>query len=1261
MKLPGSNNTIASVLALALISTNIQAGGPVCTPNASTSFTDYQNMAFRVSNDALGVNSLFSQCTDLSNEVTIAQLNNCPPALTNPINGLGLNPTDRLLYGLSPTDVRGIGTHVELSFTAPGDVADIMKADNVTLYKIGNDGGYQNIGTVQAVPETNVSPLHQVVPIVHSAASFNSSGDLLLLAYRTNYQSSANIPAGTAQLTYAAPQIVIGQISNANLIAANGGTITTSWSDIDATGSVACVNLMNKFRDDTNLFATCVVDDYLTGTNEDTAIDSCLVSNPFILDKGIHDFAVSPLNDNYYAYDSMTYDDRDVLIEVNSITNTATCTEINDAGNTTGVLSSLMFSQQNKLVAIFANQATGSWIDVNTGTITALPSPVTSAPFSDGSSLPFTASKKSNNSNNSYLSSDIIFKNGFEAIIDPIFANGFEGAGIAAMTLLKSAVFVDGNNDNFAQAGESINYSFAISNTGTLPLNSITISDPLMNVAGSIASLLPSESDNSTFSGNYVLTQSDIDNGFVSNLATANGLDSSAQSVSTQSNNGLALVTNLSSFASIQLNKSGLFIDSNNDGFAQAGESINYTFSVTNNGLFTLKNLTIADPLITVSGSLATLAVNATDSSTFSGTYTLTQADIDNGSVANLATISALDPNNNGVTAQSNSGTPLLTQISGLAAISLGKSATFIDSNNDNLAQVGEIMQYNFSVTNTGSLTLSNASITDPLMNVPGAVALLAVGATDTTSLIGNYAITQADIDAGTLSNLATVNALDPAANTVSAQSNNGVALVTPLLTNSSVSLLKVGAFVDTNGNGSAQVGETINYSFTVTNTGNVTLSNLQITDPVVTVPATLGTLAPSAIDSTTFNVVYNLTQSDIDNGFVSNLATVSALDPNGDTVSSQSNNGNPLITNFTTVAAIDLVKSAVFMDNNNDGLAQEGETINYSFAVNNTGSLTLNTVSIDDPLITVSGSLATLAVSSSDSSTFTGSYAISQNDIDAGFVSNTATVNALDPSSNAVIDQSNDGMALITNLPSAASMSLTKTALLVDTNNDGLAQAGETIDYSFSLTNTGNLTLSTVTISDPLMTVTGSLANLTVGSTDNSTFTGTYILSQADIDAGFVSNVATANASDPASAAVSVQSNNGSALIVNLTTTATINLQKFATFVDSNLDGYAQVGETIDYTFTVTNTGTTTLSNISLNDPLIATPGNIASLAPQASDNSTFSGTYTLTQLDIDNALVSNLATVSALDPANNAVTAQSNNGTTLITNLPIFSCPVF
>ena len=81
---------------------------------------------------------------------------------------------------------------------------------------------------------------------------------------------------------------------------------------------------------------------------------------------------------------------------------------------------------------------------------------------------------------------------------------------------------------------------------------------------------------------------------------------------------------------------------------------------------------------------------------------------------------------------------------------------------------------------------------------------------------------------------------------------------------------------------------------------------------------------------------------------------------------------------------------------------------------------------------------------------------------------------------------------------------------------------------------------------------------------------------------------------------------------------------------------GYGAAGDTISYNYLVTNTGTTTLSGVSISDSLIPSgaiscPGG--TLAPAASVTCT--GTYQVTQADVDAGSVTDTATTRAANPA--------------------------
>ncbi|MFW6257705.1 MAG: DUF7507 domain-containing protein, partial [Prolixibacteraceae bacterium] len=252
------------------------------------------------------------------------------------------------------------------------------------------------------------------------------------------------------------------------------------------------------------------------------------------------------------------------------------------------------------------------------------------------------------------------------------------------------------------------------------------------------------------------------------------------------------------------------------------------------------------------------------------------------------------------------------------------------------------------------------------------------------------------------------------------------------------------------------------------------------------------------------------------------------------------------------------LTKRGTFNDENNDGNADPEETISYVFILENTGNVALTDVKVNDPLITVSGEPITLERWETDSTTFAGSYSILQDDINAGQVENTATAtsNESDPVTDYVVTQ----------LVQDAGLTFIKSGVFNDANNDGNADPGETISYSFTLENTGNVTLTNVTVTDPMVTVDGGPVDLDPGVSDNSTFSATYEITQDDIDAGVVDNTATADSdqTDPVTSGESVTLIRESSMTVEKSSTTT---------------EITEAGQTVTYNYLVTNTGDVTLT----------------------------------------------------------------------------------
>ncbi|NKI35099.1 DUF11 domain-containing protein, partial [Wenzhouxiangella sp. XN79A] len=414
---------------------------------------------------------------------------------------------------------------------------------------------------------------------------------------------------------------------------------------------------------------------------------------------------------------------------------------------------------------------------------------------------------------------------------------------------------------------------------------------------------------------------------------------------------------------------------------------------------------------------------------------------------------------------------------------------------------VGGVIQYSFEVTNTGNVALPGPVVIDDGVTAnESCPAVGSVGNNDgvfdpgeiivcTASLL----VGQADLDSGAIPNTATAIAGGVTSNPSSALAT---AIQSPGL-----ALVKTGVLND-GGDGIADAGDTISYTFAVTNTGNVTITNITLTDPLVTVAGgPIPSLSPGATDSTTFSASYTLTQGDIDSGTFTNIATVDGFDPNGTPVSDSDTDTQPL----TRLGSLSLLKTGV-VDDGGDGVVDAGDTISYSFAVTNTGNVTLTNITLNDPLVAVSGGpIPSLAPGVTDSTTFTASYTLTQADIDNGSFTNTASANGFDPTGDPVGDTDDD----VRTFGNSPTLSIDKTQA---GGPSPVTAAGQTIDYTIVVANTGNVTQTGVSTTDVLPdgtngTLSGPVESITtdgqleVGETW--TYTISYTVTQADIDAG--------------------------------------------------------------------------------------------------------------------------------------------------------------
>ncbi|RYY34715.1 MAG: DUF11 domain-containing protein, partial [Sphingobacteriaceae bacterium] len=244
------------------------------------------------------------------------------------------------------------------------------------------------------------------------------------------------------------------------------------------------------------------------------------------------------------------------------------------------------------------------------------------------------------------------------------------------------------------------------------------------------------------------------------------------------------------------------------------------------------------------------------------------------------------------------------------------------------LSADGNSIVYTFTINNTGSVALNNINLVDAKINLDKIIAgPIAPGASITAT--ETYVVTQSDKDAGKVSNTATATAKTPAGNTVTSNSGNGVNNTDPTVTvlpgKPGLSFTKIAS-----GTIPSTVGAVLNYNLVVTNTGNVTLSNIVVTDNNANVVnGTIATLVPN--QSVTISATHVLTQSDVNAGKVTNQANVSAKDKDGKTIAKVSDDPSTTIADDATVTVIAQVATVKFTKTVNNTGAKRGDVLNYT------------------------------------------------------------------------------------------------------------------------------------------------------------------------------------------------------------------------------------------------------------------------------------------------------------------------------------------
>jgi len=872
-------------------------------------------------------------------------------------------------------------------------------------------------------------------------------------------------------------------------------------------------------------------------------------------------------------------------------------------------------------------------------------------------------------------------------------------------------------------------YEITVTNTGTDDLENVVVSDALLEgiITGPTESLNPNNileiGEVWTYSAAYVTTPQEKIDDQVETLTsvTANVVGQFDENVNDDDATTVALEScPLSS--EIAVVKTGNPLE-DIDTMVEGCNLILYQFTVTSEGGNTLENVVLTDPLLGGDLGAPDAASDPNNNSlledgeewTYTVPYVTTLQDKFNEEVINQAVVTANiqgDPNalvidlsdddsvlENDPTVVALPSCPSKTNI---AVVKTGAALEDIEA-----GPGCNLILYEFTVTNEGAEILENVVLNDPLLG--GDIAGPISGDTNNDGFLDvdeiwiyadSYNITQEDLMNGFFENQATVSADIQGLNqmAIDLSDDNSVLENDPTIIDLSfcdvpqMGLLKLGSAMDIDGDGCI---ESIRYSITLINTGNVDLDEITLEDEL------LGGEVPGPVDETDIDndgilsvgeiwhylTIYPLTQEDIDNGSVINQAEAKGEIVDSDIeVSDLSDDESFYQDGFTEIlvpndactegsAEMGLIKVGQAVDIDGDGCI---ESILYTFTLTNTGGADIDEITLEDELL---GGEVPGPVDGTDTNndgilsvgetwTYEAIYAITQQDIENAAVVNQAEVNGEIVDTGVVIsDLSHDEFLdddgpTRTPVPNDActegsgTFGLIKTGEVIDINNDGCQ---DSIRYTFTLTNTGGVDIDEITLEDTFLggevqgPVDGTDANDDgiLSSGETWTYVAIYPLTQEDIDSGSVVNQAEVNG-EIVDTAITVSDLSHDVNLDEDGSTETlvpndacpgdgggdgtplfgIAVIKTGVGQDEDFDG---CDDSIEYTFTVINSGTIDLENIVLDDDLLG--GQITGLTAtaetedgilQSGEEWTYTATYNLTQEDIDGIFVDNQAVVT-------------------------------
>jgi len=404
---------------------------------------------------------------------------------------------------------------------------------------------------------------------------------------------------------------------------------------------------------------------------------------------------------------------------------------------------------------------------------------------------------------------------------------------------------------------------------------------PLLGLAGTTYTIKESATNGADLA-NYEVSWQCVDAKTNGKLASGDGTTGTVTISSGQSGKSVNC-TFINKAKKLELTKSVSPSDAKD---FKVGQVLTYTFTMKNTGAVPLTDVTPVEKEFTgfdekvsdftCSDKLKKL--NPGDTAECTATYTIAQGDINKGApIDNTAYATGTDPGGNPV--KSKDSTVTITGGAAATGIALEKTAEPKSG-----VKIGDTVTYEFAITNTGEQTLTDVKVKDNDFNASDALSdidcpkdPLEPGKSVTCK--ATYVFTDKDMNAGSIKNTATAegtppNGADPIESkpstvTVTGDPQTGLELVKTADRQSGV-----------------KAGDTITYQFAVKNTGEQTLTGVDVKDNdfsgtggPLDISCPNDPLAPGA--SVTCKATYVVTDEDVTARSIRNVAMAVGTPPN--------------------------------------------------------------------------------------------------------------------------------------------------------------------------------------------------------------------------------------------------------------------------------------------------------------------------------------------------------------------------------------------